>query len=210
LSPFHYSPQSEIRDGFLGCVDEFEKCFDFVRHALRRRGIAPSDAEDLAQEVFLVAWRHWDEFDRRRPLRPWLAGIVFRLAYNHRHRIIREVPRGTLDYASDESPGPDQQIDAVRERTLMVHALTSLPEKARALIIAHDVDGIATRTIADTLGVPLFTVHSRLRAARAAFAKALRRLRNVRAIRGDAGPAVASFFAIRQNKRWHVQRSGMR
>jgi RNA polymerase sigma-70 factor (ECF subfamily) len=210
LSRFLDSPQSsKIRDGFLGCVDEFDEYFDFVHHALRRRGIAQSDAEDLAQEVFLVAWRHWDEFDRKRPLRPWLAGIVFRLAYNHRHRVTREVPRGTLDFASDERPGPEQQIDAFRERTLVVHALASLPEKARALIIAHDLDGVPTRAIAESLAVPLFTVHSRLRAARAAFAKALRRLRNISAIRGDAGRAAASSPAIRQIKRWHVQWPGM-
>jgi hypothetical protein len=61
-------------------------------------------------------------------------------------------------------------------RTLVRRVLASLPEKHRTLIVSHDVDGISVREIAETLDVPIPTAHTRLRAARKAFAKALKRL----------------------------------
>ena len=44
----------------------------------------PDDAEDIAQETFLRAWKHLRHFDATRPLRPWLLGIASNLASNHR------------------------------------------------------------------------------------------------------------------------------
>ena len=95
--------RSVVSTDFLSCIGVFEAQFDYVYHALRRHGISPIDAEDLVQEVFLVMWRRWAEYDTTRPLRPWLAGIAFRVAYNYRQRSGREVPGGIVD-AEDESP----------------------------------------------------------------------------------------------------------
>jgi RNA polymerase sigma-70 factor (ECF subfamily) len=167
-----------VANAFLDCVGVFEDHFDYVYHALRRQGINPNDAEDLVQEVFLVMWRRWAEFDTSRPLRPWLGGIAFRVAYNYRQRSGREVPGGIVD-AEDEAPSPEDRLDAHSARTLVLRVLAALPEKYRALIVSHDLDGVPMREIADTLRVPLFTAHTRLRAARLAFAKAVRRLQAV-------------------------------
>jgi RNA polymerase sigma factor (sigma-70 family) len=168
----------------MACVGVFETEFDYVYHALRRHGIAASDAEDLVQEVFLVLWRRWAEFDTSRPVRPWLGGIAFRVAYNFRQRSGREVPGGIVD-AEDEAPSPEDRLDAVSARSLVLRVLAILPEKYRALIVSHDLDGVPMREIADTLRVPLFTAHTRLRAARLAFAKAVRRIQAVTAARAD-------------------------
>ena len=168
----------EVANDFLNCVGVFEAQFDYVYHALRRHGISPTDAEDLVQEVFLVTWRRWSEYDNRRPLRPWLGGIAFRVAYNYRQRSGREVPGGIVD-AEDEAPSPEDRLDAHSARTLVLRVLAALPEKYRALIVSHDLDGVPMKEIATTLRVPLFTAHTRLRAARLAFAKAVRRLQAV-------------------------------
>ncbi|HEY5729135.1 MAG TPA: sigma factor [Anaerolineales bacterium] len=40
----------------------------------------PDDAEDIAQETFLRAWKHLRQFDPTRPLRPWLLSIASNLA----------------------------------------------------------------------------------------------------------------------------------
>jgi RNA polymerase sigma-70 factor (ECF subfamily) len=172
---------------FLGCIGVLEAHFDYVYHALRRHGVSPVDAEDLVQEVFLVMWRRWAEYDPKRPLRPWLAGIAFRVAYNHRQRSLREVPGGLLD-AEDSAPSPEDRLDSVSARALVLRVLAALPEKQRSLIVTHDLEGVPMREIADTLNIPLFTAHTRLRAARQAFAKALRRLQTVTAARSMLGP----------------------
>jgi RNA polymerase sigma factor (sigma-70 family) len=173
-----------VSPDFLGCVGVFETQFDYVYHALRRHGISPTDAEDLVQEVFLVMWRRWSEFDTTRPLRPWLGGIAFRVAYNYRQRSGREVPGGIVD-AEDEAPSPEDRLDAHSARALVLRVLAVLPEKYRGLIVSHDLDGVPMREIAETMRVPLFTAHTRLRAARLAFAKAVRRLQAVTQARAD-------------------------
>ena len=164
-----------VEPDFLDCVGVFEAQFDYVYHALRRHGISPNDAEDLVQEVFLVMWRRWSEYDTSRPLRPWLGGIAFRVAYNYRQRSGREVPGGIVD-AEDEAPSPEDRLDSHSARALVLRVLAALPEKYRALIVSHDLDGVPMREIADTLRVPLFTAHTRLRAVWMVFAKAVRRL----------------------------------
>ena len=154
--------RSPVTTDFLSCVGVFEAQFDYVYHALRRHGISPTDAEDLVQEVFLVMWRRWSEYDTTRPLRPWLGGIAFRVAYNYRQRSGREVPGGIVD-AEDEAPSPEDRLDAHSARALVLRVLAALPEKYRALIVSHDLDGVPMREIADTMRVPLFTAHTRLR-----------------------------------------------
>jgi RNA polymerase sigma factor (sigma-70 family) len=160
---------------FVNCVRAFETEFDYVYRALKRHGVNPADAEDLAQEVFLVMWRRWADYDSARPLRPWLAGIAFKVAHDYRRRSGREVPGGLVD-AEDQAPGAEEHIASARARTLVLRALGSLPEKQRTIIVMHDLDGASMREIADILSVPLFTAYSRLRSARQAFAKSVRRL----------------------------------
>jgi RNA polymerase sigma-70 factor (ECF subfamily) len=188
LSPAEPHPSPEIlAASFDRCVSAFEAEFDYVYHALRRHGVPDSDLEDLVQEVFLVMWRRWSQYDPTRPVRPWLAGISFRVAYNHRQRARREVPRGFVDL-EDPQPDPEQSIASDSARMLVRRVLASLPEKHRTLIVSHDVDGISVREIAEALDVPIPTAHTRLRAARKAFAKALKRLQMVSATRARLAP----------------------
>ena len=49
----------------------------------------PDDAEDIAQETFLRAWKHLKRFDSTRPLRPWLLSIASNLASNRRRSVGR-------------------------------------------------------------------------------------------------------------------------
>jgi len=165
---------------FVHCIRAFEAEFDYVYRALKRHGVNASDAEDLAQEVFLVMWRRWADYDTERPLRPWLAGIAFKVAHDHRRRSGREVPGGLVD-AEDQAPGAEEHLASARARSMVLKALASLPEKQRTLIVMHDLDGASMREIADTLAVPLFTAYSRLRSARQAFAKSVRRLNTLAA-----------------------------
>jgi RNA polymerase sigma factor (sigma-70 family) len=165
---------------FVHCIRAFEAEFDYVYRALKRHGVNASDAEDLAQEVFLVMWRRWADYDTERPLRPWLAGIAFKVAHDHRRRSGREVPGGLVD-AEDQAPGAEEHLASARARSMVLKALASLPEKQRTLIVMHDLDGASMREIADTLAVPLFTAYSRLRSARQAFAKSVRRLHTLAA-----------------------------
>jgi RNA polymerase sigma-70 factor, ECF subfamily len=179
---------------FVRCVGALDTEFDYVYHVLRRHGIALSDVEDLVQEVFLVMWRRWGQYDSGRPIRPWLAGIAFRVAYNHRQRASREVPGGFIDLP-DETPDPEQTADSDKARSLVWTVLAALPEKHRSLLLTHDVDGVSVREIADALAVPVPTAHTRLRAARRAFAKAVKQHEAISTTRARIAPLLQSPLA---------------
>jgi RNA polymerase sigma-70 factor (ECF subfamily) len=156
------------------CVRVFEGEFDYVFRTLQRLGASPADAEDLAQEVFLVMWRRRADWNPQAPLRPWLAAIAYRVTLAHRRRSVREVPVGLLD-AEDQSQAVEDQLAEAGARRLVLETLSALPPKQRAVLVLHELDGLPMKDIAQSLRLPLFTAYSRLRVARQRFAKELRR-----------------------------------
>jgi len=158
----------------LECLDAYEREFDYLCQALRRLGVADAEVEDLAQEVFLVLLRNWADYDASRPIRPYLFGIAFRIASNHRRRI-KELPSASVDL-EDFSPWPDQALQAKQARAFVRRALAEVPLPRRAVLLMHHLDDVSMHDIASTLSIPLFTAYSRLRKARKEFERAVRRL----------------------------------
>jgi RNA polymerase sigma factor (sigma-70 family) len=171
-------PAEGSRAALESRVTAFERELDQVYQSLRRHGLAAADAEDLVQDTFLVAWRRWEEYDPQRPLRPWLAGIAFRLAYHQRRRADREVPRGFVDVI-DERPTPEDQAAGNSGRALVWRVLEALPERQRTLLRLHDIDGVPMRDVVAVLKIPLQTAHTRLRDGRRNFGRLLRRMATI-------------------------------
>jgi RNA polymerase sigma-70 factor (ECF subfamily) len=151
------------------CTRAFEQEFSFLYWTFRRQGVRPAEAEDLAQEAFLVFWRRRNDLIPGRPLRPWLAGVAFHLGLKHLARRGREAPGVDFD-VQDDSPSPDERLGAARDRALAREALARLPDRHRRALVMHEIDDMPMRTLADAWGVPLFTAYTRVRAARKAFA----------------------------------------
>lgn len=156
----------------------FEAELSYVHRALCRLGVRSADLEDLTHDVFLVVHESLPRFDARRPMRPWLFGIAFRVAsdYRRRARFRREVP-GEAEDAVDVSPPVDEQLAADEARRLVLRALDQIELDRRAVLVMHDIDGHGVPEIAEALAIPLNTAYSRLRLARADFKAAVRRLR---------------------------------
>lgn len=152
--------------------EAFHQEFDYLFRTLQRLGIREGDVEDLVHEVFLVLSRKWQDYDSRRPLRPYLFGIAFRVAARHRRRQAREIP-GEIPDIADTQAAPDQALSAAEARTLVLHALEHIALPRRAVFVMHDLDETPMRVIADTLHIPLFTAYSRLRKARREFEHAV-------------------------------------
>ena len=157
----------------------FEAHGSYVWTALRRLGARPSELEDLTHDVFLQVFRHLDEYDPERPLKPWLFAFAFRVASQDRRRLRRR-PEVVTDQveALDLSPSPVEQLLAEERRNLARAALDELELNRRAVFILHDLDGISVPEIALSLGLPLATAYSRLRLAREDFARITHRLRS--------------------------------
>src|SRR6266700_4689039 len=157
------------------CLESFQKELDYVFRTLRRLGTSPSEVEDLGQEVFLALRRSWSEYDRGRPLRPYLFGISFRIAAAHQRKRNREVAFGVVE-VGDGGPGPDEALQNKQIRAMVLVALERIPLPRRAVLVMHDLDDVPVGEVASVLSIPLFTAYSRLRKARREFEAAVRRL----------------------------------
>ena len=71
-----------------------------VRACLAARMSDPHEAEDLAQEVFVTAFRKLGEFDPERPLAPWLRSIAFNLLRNHWRKFRAQAVGGHAELAA--------------------------------------------------------------------------------------------------------------
>jgi RNA polymerase sigma-70 factor (ECF subfamily) len=155
----------------------FQAECSYVWTSLRRLGIRDRDLEDLVHEVFLVVHRHLGDYDPRRPIRPWLFGISFRVAAAYRRlaRTHRELVSDQIE-AVDPEPSAEDRVATKQEQELVMRALDMLDLDRRALILMHDFDELTMPEIAEIIGVPLNTAYSRLRLAREQFTAACRRL----------------------------------
>jgi RNA polymerase sigma-70 factor, ECF subfamily len=152
--------------------------FSYVWNTLRRLGAPARDLEDLAHDVFVVVHRHLADYDPARPVRPWLFGIAMRVLADFR-RVRRsqcEIPSEVGD-AVDGAPRPDMQLAESEARAVLMNALDGLDLDRRAVFVMHELDEIAAPEIAAALAIPLNTVYSRLRLARADVVASIRRFR---------------------------------
>src|SRR5215831_940723 len=170
-----------VPDGPTGVGMTFEEVyrahFAFVWRSLRRMGIREEDAADTAQEVFIVVHRKLPEFAGRSKLTTWLYGVCFRVASERR----RAGPRpqiGAHEAASLIGRQADPGTSAERNQGLAVleRSLERIPEEQRAVFCLFEIEGMTGEEIADSLEIPLGTVYSRLRLARAAFGVAVAEL----------------------------------
>ena len=135
--------------------------------SLRRCGVRGGDVEDLAHDVFLAAHSGFHSFDRARPIKPWLFGIVFRVASHYRRRAGHQREESGQDLeAFDPAPLADDLMVSAQNRALVLEALDTMELDKRAIFVGHDLDEQPMRELAHALGVPLFTAYSRLRVAR--------------------------------------------
>jgi RNA polymerase sigma-70 factor, ECF subfamily len=150
----------------------------YVWHTLRRLGVSPSELEDVTHDVFTQVQRHLPEYDPSRPAKPWLFGFAFRVASEHRRRVLRR-RESALEPGEIVDPGklPDALLAAEQDRQLVVAALDKIDLERRAVFVLYEIDGEPMDEIAHALRIPTSTAYSRLRVARVEFGAAVKRLR---------------------------------
>jgi RNA polymerase sigma-70 factor (ECF subfamily) len=148
----------------------------YVARTLLRLGVAPRDLEDAMQEVFLTVHRKWSSYDASRPVRPWLFAFAVRHAANYRrlrrHGRDWDAHPETLAGTDD----PERSAQRSQARAIVLRALGQLPDDRRTVFVACELDGLPAPEVAEALAIPVGTVRSRLRTARAEFTNAARRL----------------------------------
>lgn len=143
------------------------------------------NAEDAAQEAFIVALERLEDCRTPDRFAGWLMTIVRNRA---RNLVRREVVRDTdvvPETAAAQGRTPEEAMEHAELKERLGSALRRLPEVQREIVLLHDLEGWRHREIAEHLGVPSGTVRSHLHFAR----QSLRRDPALTRILADQGPA---------------------
>ncbi len=145
------------------------------------------DAEDLAQEVFVRAFTHLDQFEPGTNFRAWLFRILV-TTYINQYRKKNRTPEmlawedltpSAEQLVSEESSNgaenPEEAVLATITDEEVQSALNSLPDEFRAVVILCDLQDMAYQEIADALQIPIGTVRSRLSRGRSLLRRKLMR-----------------------------------
>jgi RNA polymerase sigma-70 factor (ECF subfamily) len=140
------------------------------RVAYRHLGHA-DDAMDAVQNAFIKVFRHLDEFDGRSQFRTWLLRIVTNAALDIGRKRSR---RSALRLAEPDSEGAEAAVEEDPAhglhrqdlRRLLDEALARLNPDIRSTFVLFAEAGLSYKEIAESLGVPIGTVMSRLHFAR--------------------------------------------
>jgi len=136
-----------------------------------------ADAEDVAQEALLRAYRKFDRLRDARRFRGWLVRIVFRLALDRaRSAKRRELRETEWAYpARRAAPLTAEELAASSEfQARFDGAMDELPEKLRLVLLLAAMEGHTLEEVAGMLDLPVGTVKSRLFAGRKKLAEKLR------------------------------------
>ncbi len=132
-------------------------------YSICRRSLDAESAKDVAQEVFLSAWRGRDQFDPERgALGAWLVGITKRRIIDHLRSERRHADRRADEDAATPIEHPTH-IDQLADRMLVADGLRQLPADTRHLVELAFVEGLTHQEISERTGTPLGTVKSSIR-----------------------------------------------
>lgn len=136
---------------------------------------AHEDLEDLLHEVALRFVRGADDLRDPAAVRPWLRTVAINVARTagRKTRVRRDAAQIVADQATDRADRSDlgvapapERLSAREEAERAMDAAQRLPEHYREPLLLRAVRGMSYRQIADTLGIPITTVETRLARAR--------------------------------------------
>jgi RNA polymerase sigma-70 factor (ECF subfamily) len=147
----------------------FRVAYGVLRHA--------ADAEDVAQEALLKAYRNFGRLREPARFRGWLVRIAFRMALDRWRSAKRREKRETgWTRPEQDAGGPSVEEMAVSSefQARLGRAMEQLPEKFRLVLLLAAIEGYTLEEVSGMLGIPMGTVKSRLFFARKKLAEKLR------------------------------------
>jgi RNA polymerase sigma-70 factor (ECF subfamily) len=152
----------------------YREHFDFVYRKATRLGGPGIDAEDAAQEVFVIVARKLDTFDGSSLVTTWLYGITLNVvrALRRRARLRRLFESESAD-AADVPVRSVDRAEVMEAHRIAYQILDKLAPKKREVFILAEFEGLSCEEIANLVGTKTETVWSRLHYARKEFAERL-------------------------------------
>src|SRR5437867_11547002 len=170
----HEAAQADTRREF---EERLAECGPLASRVARGVLRNTADAEDVARETLLRAYRRFDRLRDRTRFRAWLVRIAFRLALDRLRSGKRRELRDTIWSQPEHQPPTRTAEDLAASKELQArldNALAELPEKLRLVLLLAAMEGHTIEEIAGMLGISTGTVKSRIFYARKQLAEKLR------------------------------------
>jgi RNA polymerase sigma-70 factor (ECF subfamily) len=135
----------------------FRVAFSVLRHR--------HDAEEVAQEAFVRAYRRFGQLRDRDRFRAWLVRMTWRLAIDRQRSDRRRTAR-EQDAETALTRTADEDLIARERAERLWKAIDALPEKLRVVIVLANMEELDVADVARLLSLPAGTVKSRLFLAR--------------------------------------------
>jgi RNA polymerase sigma-70 factor (ECF subfamily) len=164
------------QEAFRVLVDRHQRLIYTI--ALRMLGNA-EEATDIAQETFVRAYSALDRYKPDGHFGAWLRRIAVNLCLNQQRRpptvSLDEIDPDSADAASsDMTDDPAHIVMAQAQAQAVRRAMNGLPPEYRAVVVLRYLDGLSYRDIAQSLGVSVPTVETRLHRAKKMLQERLR------------------------------------
>jgi RNA polymerase sigma-70 factor, ECF subfamily len=176
------TPSAPPDERLVSFEQVYRQHFVFAWRSLRRLGVAERELNDAAQDVFLIVHRKLPKFDFERPVTTWIYAICLRVASNRRRSAVERHEQ--LSEGAEPLERFERALAAEAEcqqlaerRALLEAALNEMSLPQRAAFTLFELEGRTGEEVAELLGVPVPTVHSRLRLAREIFRGSIERHR---------------------------------
>ncbi|MBN2526378.1 MAG: RNA polymerase sigma factor [Deltaproteobacteria bacterium] len=171
--------QQLVKEAFAGDSAAFGKLVVMYQtpvYSACMRYLGGEDARDAAQEVFMKAFIHREQFVQQRAVLPWLMTIARNLCID---RLRRRRPETTIEQSTEPRSSyasAEEQIATKQSLAMVNEQMARLPSGQREAIVLHHVEGLAYKEIAEVLDIPEGTVMTWLHRGRKTLQNALKQL----------------------------------
>lgn len=147
-----------------------ERYGSFVYNVALRMAGDPAEAEDIAQEAFLDAFRSWDRFRGESKVSTWLYRITVNrsLMKRRKEKKARQLTETGLEDREvvDWGEGPEHAALSSELRGKLEEGIHLLPEEMRAAVVLRDVQGLSNAEASQALGITVSAFKTRLHRGR--------------------------------------------
>ena len=168
-----------------GDADAFEQLVAAYRNQVFRLALRmcgnEADADEVAQEAFLSAWKGLPNFRGESRFSTWLYQLTTHAAIDLMRREKRQAAAEDIDEitTADDGPSPQQQVERAETQREIRSALMQLPEEYRQVLLLRFMQELSYEEIGRALKLPAGTVKSRLNRAKAQLKDILSRSGNL-------------------------------
>jgi RNA polymerase sigma-70 factor, ECF subfamily len=150
-------------------LDAFEEFFARYRSSIYRTAYGLTGdrqaAEEILQDTFARAYQRRHTLHNDVSPLPWLHRVSLNLCYSRlsRRRLATDpIDEGTESSRADDGPLPSDQAEQAELRAIVRDGIAALPEKHQSVVVLYYLQRLSLQETAETLGIQLGTVKSRL------------------------------------------------